>query len=171
MTASFLNSNEKKQNDKVFKVFILNRYDFEDKPIEEYHNFLEQREQLAYNFIHNQNLEESEKTLRMFSRINQDIITSRQAQRLEEQKTGNLKVFPLLAQKTFRKSKKSLASDIAKITYSDSQFIKDVNSRRTTWKPGEDIPIDVVGGASSDWFYQKCIQELKDSMWRPVPKS
>ena len=166
MNLNILNPLEKRINEEVFRVYNLKKSDFNDKTIEEYHNYLEEREQIIYQKVNRIKPEEADSKLNKFKAKYKNIIDRRLIEAQEKERTKSFQIFPLLTQLTISDQKifNFQLFDSQTLDYSPEKYKKELDKRKNDWKPNEDISYDIVSGAKFEWKKMKSDQELKSSI-------
>lgn len=162
-----LNQLEFESNKSVFDVYNLIREDFSTEA--EYNDFLDERESLIYNLVHNQNTEQAKATSKAFYKNNSMKIDKRKAQQMDEVKNSqHINTLPLRAQIKYQvKSRQLNLTRKSKARYSNAQFLSDIQAREENWKPKQDISIGEAGGLPDQVYFDKCKQELDTSLFLP----
>lgn len=162
-----LNQIEREANKNVFSVYNLRREDFETE--EEFDDFLEERETIIYNLVHNINTFESNEKMGEFKKKHFQQIEKRNAQNFDKIKgVQQIQALPLLGQRKYQtKIKQADSSRLAmmSINYSNDNFLSEITRRQEEWKEHEDIPLGVVGGLPDELFMVKAQQEFKETMF------
>ncbi|OHS96271.1 hypothetical protein TRFO_37570 [Tritrichomonas foetus] len=164
---SALNQSERETNKKVFLIYNLKLEDFENE--EQYDDFLEERENIIYNLVHNINAEEANKTLEAFKQAHFHLIEKRKAENISRGRNLNqIKTLPLLGQMKYQT--KARQADSAKLAmmsvrYSNDNFLADIAKRREEWTEKMDVPFDTAGGLPNSMYIEKVKQELKETLF------
>jgi hypothetical protein len=164
---SILNQSESAANHKVRRVYNLKLEDFASEG--EFDGFLEEREQVIYNLVHNIAVAEADELLAAFKAKYHTVIERRNAENLEKERSKRPMALPLMAEVKIQSLTKQVTSHraVISLTYSDRDYIEEIDRRLNNWQEKLDVPRERAGGMSTDWIYTKAKQELRDSMIRP----
>ena len=160
-----LDKREEEAHKKVLNIYNLKREDFDNE--DEFDNYLEEREDVLYCFLHDVNIDEAEARRRNFQNNYNRKIELRRVEQMDSQRRGCPVVLPLRGQIRYEKRVRAinLTSRVAfRNMYSDVNYLAEMRSRKDNWEPQADVPPEVVGGAGSDVFREKALAELKNTL-------
>lgn len=165
---NILNQSEINANRRVQQYYNLRLSDF---PTEnDYDDFLEEKEWILYNLIHQTNVNEAEKKLEQFKEKNSKIIEIRSAELMETSRNrAKPQALPLQSQIKFQaKATKANSAKLAmmSIQYSDASFKLDIERRLEQWTENDpNVEVWDAGGLPRSVLVERCKQELKDSLF------
>lgn len=162
-----LNQKEREANKEVFLIYNLRREDFETE--EEFDDFLEERETIIYNLVHNEKTEEAKARMHDFQQAHYQIIEKRKAQNFDSQKGfQKIQTLPLLGQKRYQTKIRQANSSMLAMTlvnYTNDNYLSEITKRQEEWKEHEKIPLGIVGGLPDELFLVKAKQELGNTLF------
>lgn len=162
-----LNQKEREVNKNVFLIYNLTRDDFETD--EEFDDFLEERETIIYNLVHDENSSEATIKMNEFKKNHFALIEKRNAQNFDKSKGyQQIQTLPLLGQRKYQTKVLQANSTrlvMTNVNYSNDGFLTDINKRQEEWKENEKIPIGIVGGLPDELFLIKAKEELNNTFF------
>ena len=159
-----LGKREEDANKKVFNIYNLKKDDFDTE--QEFDDYLEEREEVLSCFIHDVNTKWAEERCKEFTNKFNRKIEHRRVEQMEELRTGLLVILPILGQIRVQKGSRTLTTAqrvTLTVSYSEKNYLAEIQNRLQNWQPNQDIPIDVVGGTSEDVLFQKALKELRNT--------
>lgn len=149
-------------------IYNLRREDFETE--EEFDDFLEERETIIYNLLHEpKKADESNEKMEQFKKSHFQIIEKRNAQNLDKIKgVQQIQTLPLLGQMKYQTKVRQVDSSrlaMMSIRYSNDNFMSEIKKRQDEWKEKEDVPIGIVGGLPEQMYITKAKEELRDTFF------
>jgi hypothetical protein len=167
-----LNQNEVSVNRRIQHDYNLKLEDFDTEL--EYDSFLEERERVIYNLVHNIEIPETEELIAAFKLKHHVRIERRNAEAMERGRSGGNLVVPLLAevktQSHMNIGHASMVSALA-LSYSDGGFLAEIKRRPDQWQEHPELSVERAGGMSQDWIQLKARQEFFGSLVRPDRKT
>lgn len=159
-----LGKREEDANKKVFNIYNLKKDDFDTD--QEFDDYLEEREEVLSCFVHEVNTKWAEERCKEFTNKFNRKIEHRRVEQMEEQRSGLMVVLPILGQLRVQKGTKTMTTAqrvTLTVSYSEKNYVTEMQERLQNWQPGQDIPIEVVGGTSPDLLYKKSLEELRNT--------
>ena len=162
-----LNQSERNVNKEVFSVYNLTRDDFQTD--REYDDFLEEREEIIYDIVHNHDPENARSRMQSFKELHYAIIEKRAAQNIGARQNANQSItLPLLAQIKMRaKAMKADNSSFIRMheRYTNSGFLNEIKRRKEEWTERDDIEVDTAGGLPREMFFLKVNEEIAQTLF------
>lgn len=166
---NILNQSEIAVNRRISQVYNLKLEDFDNEM--DYDDYLEEKETVLFNLVHQINVSESEQKLEIFRQKNHKIIERRNAEIMERSRVQNKpQSLPLLGQIKFQSKVNRLNTSkraMMSVQYNDNNFKTEIEHRLDEWVPNDpNVEVWDAGGLPQTFFSLRCKQELQNSLYK-----